>query len=253
MPRSQPTFRLAASFFLTITIIVAHDRIAHAARPFVTDDARVVGEHALQLETWGRFDRQSAQHWLLFGFGAIDRLEVSLGGLYGAEWDNGVARAAYSLPIVQAKLLLYETHTNRWPGISVVAGTGVPFGTEGVAPPGWGGFTYFCLTQALLDRERLLIHANLGFAGTGGARIPFQPMWGLGVQLRLVAELHAIGEIFSGDPYSHGIDGATQFGARYVFSNHVQLDATYGTGLWGTPPLEPWASIGLRLVSGRMW
>jgi hypothetical protein len=227
---------------------------AHAARPLVTDDARVVGEHGLQLETWVRGDRGDLEHWALVGFGPVDRLEISVGGVYGTTWsDSNRARFAFNAPVVQAKLMLYEARENQWPGIAVVGGVNTPLGTNGFQPPGWSAFSYFCLTQSLFDRERLLVHANLGFAGTTGARIPFQPLWGLGVQLRTVAGLHVVGEIFSGDPYAHGIDGATQVGVRYIFSDHVQLDSTVGTGLWGTPALDSWASVGVRLVSGRLW
>ncbi|QEK50772.1 hypothetical protein FYC62_03125 [Pedobacter aquae] len=36
-------------------------------RPFITDDARVVGERLAQLETWVRFDKEAGQHWILGG------------------------------------------------------------------------------------------------------------------------------------------------------------------------------------------
>jgi hypothetical protein len=31
-------------------------------RPFITDDARVVGDHLAQLETWLRLDKEAGQH-----------------------------------------------------------------------------------------------------------------------------------------------------------------------------------------------
>ena len=37
---------------------------AQAARPLVTDDARIVDPKACQLETWTRFNRGSTEHWV---------------------------------------------------------------------------------------------------------------------------------------------------------------------------------------------
>ena len=57
---------------------------AAAVRPFITDDARVVGGRTLQLETWVRADREAFQHWVLVGFGPVGPVELTLGGrLFG--------------------------------------------------------------------------------------------------------------------------------------------------------------------------
>ncbi|MEO8441651.1 MAG: hypothetical protein ABI547_04140, partial [Betaproteobacteria bacterium] len=40
---------------------------AHAARPMVVDDARLVDPGACQLETWRRFNRDSHETWALPG------------------------------------------------------------------------------------------------------------------------------------------------------------------------------------------
>ncbi|MFN7133113.1 MAG: hypothetical protein ACK4N5_13625, partial [Myxococcales bacterium] len=44
---------------------------ALAVRPFITDDARVVGGAQAQLETFSRLDPVSLQHWALVGFGPL--------------------------------------------------------------------------------------------------------------------------------------------------------------------------------------
>jgi hypothetical protein len=61
---------------------------AHAIRPFITDDARVVGAHLLQLETWVQADAEQLQHWVLPAFGPTERIELTLGAVHGASYGQ---------------------------------------------------------------------------------------------------------------------------------------------------------------------
>lgn len=233
---------------------------ARAIRPFITDDARVVGARHLQLETWWRRDKDSLQHWALFAFGPNDHVELTLGGAYGL--SNVVSRNpgvpsptfAFNLPLLQGKFLLRDAEPNKLPGLAVAAGIVPPLGRGGFEPPGFSGFAYVAFTESLFEEERLLLHANVGATVLGAkGHDPLSPTWGVGLQLRTFAAFHLVGEFFSGDPYASGAGGAAQGGFRYIFNDHVQLDATVGGGVFGATPLPFWASSGVRLVSHELW
>ena len=57
-------------------------------RPFITDDARVVGDKLAQLETWLRFDKEAGQHWIMGAYGPNKKLELAVGGVYGYQNDH---------------------------------------------------------------------------------------------------------------------------------------------------------------------
>jgi hypothetical protein len=261
--RSLPYF-LAAGVCITSTK-------AGAIRPFVTDDARVVGDRLAQLETWLLLDRLALEHNLLAALGPTEWLEVTLGMVHGG-LHSGLERA-YSLtgPIVQAKALLLSAESNGRPGVAIAAGTLPPGGFGPFKADGWGAFGYLALTESLFE-ESLLIHANLGFAigyeflseverNRGEKhRLDTLVTTGLGVQVRLVAGLHGVAEVYYGDPYdSRASYPAMQTGLRYIFGDHVQMDGTFGTTLAsidspdGREQLEHWGSLGVRLVSHELW
>ncbi|MFN3385220.1 MAG: hypothetical protein ACK42Y_01370 [Candidatus Thermochlorobacter sp.] len=44
-------------------------------RPFITDDARVVGDRLAQLESWYRQDKESLQQWFLAAYEAMRQMD----------------------------------------------------------------------------------------------------------------------------------------------------------------------------------
>ena len=223
-------------------------------RPFITDDARVVGRGQVQLETWIRADAASFQHWFLVGAGPIGPVELTVGGVHGAAYGPDPLHYTITGPVVQAKILLREARPNRLPGLAWAAGLLPPSGVGAFATHGWGFFEYIALTESLGERERVLIHANVGaFGSTDPHHLGVIFTWGIGTQIRTFRALHAVAELFSGDPYVGGGGGATQFGFRYIVSNNVQVDSTFGVGLWGGTALPPWGTVGLRLASNALW
>jgi hypothetical protein len=228
-------------------------REAHAIRPFITDDARVVGGGHLQVETWWRRDRHSLEHWVLGAIGPNDHIELTLGGVHGAGPVGG--RPAYSLagPLLQAKILLNHALPNEAPGVALSVGGLPPVGRGAFAPPGWTTFAYVALTQALVGEDIVLIHANLGYSAVDAPGFDaLHPTWGVGTQIHAIWRLHGIAEIFSGDPYGPGAGGAYQVGFRYIFNDYVQLDSTFGDGFFGAE-MPFWVSAGVRLVSHPLW
>lgn len=230
---------------------------AWAIRPFVTDDARVVGEGHLQLETWWRRDRLGMQQWVLPAVGPTNWLELSLGGVHGAgQLGRQREKATYAIggPIAQGKLLLRETVPNEPPGVAFVVGGVAPAGRGGFESPGWSGFSYLAVTQALIKEDDLLIHGNIGISAVSAPGLdPAKLTWGVGMQVETLYDFHLIGEIFSGDPYVQGSGGAYQAGFRMIFNDHLQLDGTWGGGLWGETVLPVWFSSGIRIVSHKLF
>jgi len=248
--------RLHLVAFVAVLGLVAEavflPRRAFAIRPFVTDDARVVGAGRAQIETWFQADSNSTQHQSLLAFGPAEPFELTLGGLYGLNYERGASRVATAGPILQAKLLLREPKRNSWPGLAVAVGAVAPYGAGGFESEAWNPFTYAAATESLCQ-EDLLLHADLGFVRTRDARRENRALWGFGAQIRLVSRLHGVGEIFRGDPYSDNDTTATQLGFRYVASEHVQFDGSVGSGIDGRVALPAWGSLGIRLVSSPLW
>ena len=230
---------------------------ALAIRPFITDDAHTVGEGHVQLETYWRRDRASFQHWLLPAVGPTDWLELTLGGVHGVSGLRSQPPGptyAFAGPIAQAKLLLHEAIPNHLPGVGVVVGGVLPAGRGGFEAPGWNGFTYLAVTQAFFKEDDLLIHGNVGVSTVSASGLdPARVTWGIGTQVETVFDFHLIGEVFSGDPYVQGGGGAYQAGFRIIFNDHLQLDGTWGGGLWGDTVMPVWFSSGFRVVSHRIF
>lgn len=236
-------------------VILVASRDAWAIRPFITDDARVVGKGLVQLESWWRRDKDTMQVWALPAFGPTDWLELSAGGVVGAAHFQSSPAFAASLPLFQGKLLLRPATPNGVPGFAVATGFIPPLGAGAFKTAGVQYYGYLAATESLFDQERMLVHVNVGVAGQAFfAAEPRATMtWGVGSQVRLVAQLHAVVELFSGDPYAGSSGAAVQGGFRYIFSDTVQLDGTVGGEIVGDTPLPPWASSGIRIVSPKLF
>ena len=83
---------------------------AYAARPFVTDDARVVDPQGCQIETFYKHQREVREHefWFLPACNPWGRVELTLGGT----WVEGTHPGDIRSLIVQGKTLLVPLETN---------------------------------------------------------------------------------------------------------------------------------------------
>jgi hypothetical protein len=231
-----------------LLICLALTPTAHAIRPFITDDARVVGRGLAQLETWAQLDAALLQQNLLVALGPTPWLEVTLGVQHGVALEGG--RYGLAGPLAQAKALLFPPVDQGRPGVAIAAGLLAPVGFGALTPPSPGGFGFLIATASLLE-ERVLLHLNLGLTGLAHAGV--SPTAGVGAQVRVVAGLHAVGEVVYGDPYAPLLRApAGQLGFRYVFSDEVQLDGTVAAAV-SRERLEPWGTLGLRLVTPAPW
>jgi len=223
---------------------------AYAVRPFITDDAAVVGHRLMQLETWALFDRFSGQHWLMYGYGPTKWLELSLGAVYGYDRPQpNHTKFSYAMPLLQGKFLLWDYQPNKPPGVALALGTALPFGKGEFVPPGYGAYSFLAVTQCFGKDENVLIHGNIGVNYLYvDKKNRFVPFWGVGTQVKIYKGLHFIGEVISGDPYAPGTGLAYQAGFRYFISDFIQVDAEVGQGLAGKERMPFWLGFGARFV-----
>ena len=225
-------------------------RPALAVRPFVTDDARVIDEHTMQLEASARYERDAFTNLNLFAFSPKDKIELTVGFVdgfpLGPESDRSFSITG---PLMQVKYLLWETKPNKYPGVAFALGAAPPWGKGDFRPERWSEFFYIAATQSLLDNDRILIHANLGISTTNPATVS---TWGLGTQIGIIGRLNGVLEIFYNDPYAGKTGGAYQIGFRYIVSEQVQIDLTMASGLFGSQQINTFVGVGLRLVSDKL-
>lgn len=218
-------------------------------RPFITDDARVVGNRLTQLESWYRQDKGSIEQWILAAYGLAPWLELTFGGVFGAERLPTANEFGHGIPLVQAKFLFKEYLPYELPGVGFVIGSFLPSGSGALKPEGYGAFSFLTITQSFGKLDDVLLHLNLGTNYLDGpSPQKWQFTWGLGTQLRALAGFHFVGEIFSGDPYVPGSGLSYQVGFRHFFSDDFQIDGTLGKGIGGESLLPLWFSFGIRLV-----
>jgi hypothetical protein len=226
-------------------------RPAFAVRPFVTDDARVLDERTMQIETSVRYDRDAFTNLNLVALNPKGKVELTVGFVdgfpLGAESDRSFSITG---PLMQVKYLLWETKPNSYPGIAFAFGAAPPWGKGNFRPEKWSEFFYIAATQSLFDNDRVLIHANLGISSTNPATVS---TWGVGTQFGIIGGLNGVLEIFYNDPYTGKTGGAYQAGFRYIVSDQVQVDLTMGSGLFGSQQINTFVGMGLRMVSDRLW
>lgn len=206
---------------------------AQAARPLITDDARIVDPGACQLEGWVRTGPGGREAWALPGCNFTGNLELSLGGarLRDARGDHTETL------VVQAKTLFRPAAANDWSwGAALGASRDSATGTSDI-------YGYLPLTVPLID-DRLYLHANLG-AKREGATGRKLASWGLGLEQQLSDRVGLIGEVFTQDKGRP----LMQLGTRvWLVRDRVQIDTTVGRRLQAGSD-ERWISLGLRLLS----
>lgn len=210
---------------------------AHAARPFITDDARLAEAGHCQVETWSRRDDRAHETWGLLGCNPWGGLELTAGAGYAKPDGSGGSQDH----VLQAKTLLRPLAPNGW-GWGVAVGT-VRHADIDPGPNLWGN-TYLNLPASWSFRDdRIVLHANLGWLRqrlTG----QYNLTWGLGGEFELLPRLAAIAEAF-GD---HRHQPFGQAGLRWsVLPGLLQIDGTVG-GQGPGGPFGRWWSIGLRFT-----
>lgn len=207
---------------------------AQAARPMITDDARIVDARACQLETWLRSNRDSTEYWALPACNFTGNLELTVGGARTRE--DGRSRTTDL--VLQGKTLFKSLDPDGW-GIGLAAG--MDQHPQAAGARDW--YAYVPASFSFRD-DAVIVHSNLGWLREG------EPLrehltWGLGTEVRLAGDSWLIAETFGqgrNRPFH-------QLGLRHwLVPDRVQLDATYGNRN-GEGTGERWFSVGLRLLS----
>ena len=204
---------------------------AHAARPFVTDDARVVDRGGCQIETFYKEQRaySGSEFWFLPACNPFG-LELTAGG-NRIEDEHSV--------VLQGKTVLKPLRTNG-------SGFALTLGTFYVNPQDgrnvWSPYVNGIGSFSFLD-DRAVVHANIGAIRDRIAGFD-RGTWGLGLEALLVApRLYGILETFgqyADKPTHHA-------GLRFwIVPDKFQVDTTVGNQN-GEPP-QRFYSVGLRLL-----
>jgi len=223
---AYPPLRLA---LLSAALLAVN--AAHAARPMITDDARIVDAKACQLESWVQKNSDSTETWALPACNFTGNLELTLGGAMTRE----EGRTQTTDVVMQGKTLFKTIEPNGW-GIGLAAGT---VRHSLVDTRDWYAYVP---TSLSFRNDAVVVHTNVGWLRARGRN---RLTWGLGTEARLGERTWLIAETFGqnqGKPFH-------QLGLRHwLVPDRVQLDATYGNRNGGGNG-ERWFSIGLRLLS----
>ena len=215
---------------------------AFAARPFVTDDARLTTAGSCQLESWMRTYPDGKELWALPACNPTGNLEFTVGG-GRARRDGEPSTSDY---VFQAKTLFRPLETNDW-GIGIAVGT-IRHPEINPGPNMLGNtYAYIPLSVSLND-DKVILHANLGWLkdkASGQSSLS----WGLGSEFKVHTRLLGIAETY-GD--NHGMSYG-QMGVRYsIVPDLFQIDATFGQQLSG-PGNNRWISFGIRYTPDKLF
>lgn len=210
---------------------------AHAARPMVTDDARMTEARSCQLETWLHAHHGERELWALPACNPTGDFEITAGGAFARADGEMLGGAA----VLQAKTLFRPLSTNDY-GVGLAVGYATQPGQRDSGSP------YFYVPASLsLADDRVVLHLNLGTLHERETR-KNRLTWGLGSEIQATGRLYAIAETYGQDRGSPFV----QIGLRYwIVPERVQVDTTWGSRA-GHLHDEQWLSIGLRLL-GPAW
>jgi len=211
---------------------------ALAARPMITDDARVVDPKACQVESWIKRNRGSTEMWALPACNPTGDFELTFGGAR----TNEHGESAFTDQVIQAKTILRPLEPD---------GLGLGFAAGTIRHPrretanGWPGDAYFYVPVSIaFAGDAWVVHVNAGAVNRRDEKKTLVT-WGLGNEIRLRDDLYFIPEMFRterGRPFY-------QVGLRYwIVKDRLQMDATYGNRAV-SDTAERWFSIGLRVLS----
>lgn len=224
--------RLAA-----VAIVAAACRPAMAARPLITDDARIVDPKSCQLESWMQFQSGGNQLWALPGCNPTGNLELTLGGSLqrvDGGWDATNVQ-------FQAKTLLKPLETNGY-GIALSGGV---IHHPDVEPRRAVGNLYVNMPVSFsFADDHFVTHLNVGANRDTGNR-QTRLTWGLGTETALHPRVFLIAETFGANRGKPSFQGGLRF---WVVQDRVQIDTTYGN-VFGGGTGTRFFTIGLRLLS----
>lgn len=219
--------------------LLAVPALAYAARPFVTDDARIVDEGGYQIETFIKQQRNfnETEYWFLPAMNpeGLGPVELTVGGI----WVNSSINNDTASGIAQAKTLIKPLETNGY-------GLALTVGVQRLVPqdPGPAETNPFIngIASFSLASDAVVIHTNLGARWDDTANRT-RKGGGIGAEVRLHERLYGIVETFG----EQGQQATRHAGLRiWVVPNRVQVDSTLG--FQRADPDRKFFTVGLRLL-----
>ena len=210
--------------------------LSYAARPMLTDDARIVDPKACQLESWIRDSKHITEYWALPSCNVSENLEVTIGG--SLEGENG--HSSFANELYQLKTIIQPIAINQT-GVSIALGNGRdPKRTMNKAIQDW----YLNVPISYPYNDRLVIHTNLGVTHLTDEKTE-KMNWGLSSEYNYNEHIDLISEVFNQSSNSTYF----QFGLRYwLIKNRAQIDTTYMNSFNHIGEDQSF-SVGLRLLS----
>jgi len=210
--------------------------LSYAARPMLTDDARIVDAKSCQLESWVRDSKNVTEYWALPACNVSENLEVTIGG--SLEGDSG--HSSFANELYQMKSIIQPIAINQT-GYSIVLGNGRdPKRTMNKVIQDW----YLNVPISYPYNDRLVIHTNLGVTHLTDEKTE-KMNWGLSSEYNYNERVDLISEIFNQSSNSTYF----QFGLRYwLIKNRAQIDTTYMNSFNHIGEDQSF-SVGLRLLS----
>ena len=211
---------------------------SHAARPMVTDDARIVDPGACQLETWRRGNRGSYEYWALPACNFTGNLEVTLGGTDQPEASGGHAADF----VLQGKGLFKPLETNSY-SYGLVVG-GMMHNDPGAQQARVGSIYGYVPISNSFDNDRLIVHVNLGaLQNRDNDTRAFT--WGVGGEFNFTPRVALIAETYANSHSRPFVQGGLRI---WIVPNRFQIDTTVGARSGDFGPTR-WWTVGLRLIS----
>lgn len=243
-----------------MSICVAYSSFAHAIRPFVTDDARIVDVGQIEMENWLETTRTEGKWNPAPGLNGIASTSVNDWLQLLAGFGTGIdasGKTGIANPLLSAKVLLKQSSDDGQPGYAISYTSTFDRGDESFQEPGRVESLVGMTTYRLWE-DRLNIHLNLGtrIDRPRNGQTSTRPLWGVGFDGEAFSsKTRMVLEVFSGDPLSLNAPRyATQVGFRYLHSDYMQMDF-----IWGAEPqlderlnrtgrYESTLQIGVRLL-----
>ena len=208
----------------------------HAARPMLTDDARIVDPKSCQLESWVRDSKHLTEFWALPACNVTENVELTIGG--SVEGERG--HTSYANEVYQIKSIIRPIAVNQT-GYGITLGNvRDPKRSMDRAIQDW----YANIPMSYPYSDRLVIHGNLGVTHLTDEHRE-RMNWGLSTEYNVNERIDLISEVFNqSSSYNY-----FQFGFRYwLLQNRLQLDTTYMNS-FNHPGEDQSFSIGLRVLS----
>lgn len=213
---------------------------ALAARPMITDDARIIDPQSCQLESWVKTSKQSDEYWALPACNPLGFFELTLGGskIHGDQVD-----AKPSDRLVQFKTVFREIKPNDW-AIGFALGRNHHLNTSELTSH-HDVYGYIPITWSI-NQDQQFLHLNLGAVKSQHDSV-LRKTWGVGAEIEMTPSTFLIAE-------TYGVDGTKpsyQGGVRHWLQpNKFQVDLTTGSEARYSSQ-NRWFSIGIRLLFGN--